>query len=87
MESYEIQSLRKRLRLNQPEFAQLFGVHPMTVSRWERGKLPPNAYQGALMTAFGEAARANEVGDTLKGVLVGVGIAAALFLLLSNARG
>lgn len=58
----------------------------MTVSRWERGKLPPNAYQDALMAAFDQAARANEVRDTLKGVLVGAGIAAALLLLLKNSQ-
>lgn len=40
--------LRRFLRLTQTEFAAVFGVHSMTVSRWERGELEPTAWQAAL---------------------------------------
>ena len=84
----DIHSLRKqRLGLNQAQFGALFGVHPMTVSKWERGVLYPTEYQLALMREFEEAAKSKEVHDTLKGVLIGAGIAAALYLLLRAARG
>lgn len=79
--------LRQKLGLTQGQFGNLFGVHPMTVSKWERGKLHPTDYQLALMTDFAEAAKKKEVTDTIGTVLVGAGIAAALYLLLKGARG
>lgn len=33
----DIMALRKSLKFTQQEFAQLFGVHHMTASKWERG--------------------------------------------------
>ncbi|MDE2462670.1 MAG: helix-turn-helix domain-containing protein [Alphaproteobacteria bacterium] len=85
----EIRSLRTHLNLGQAEFAQMLGVHPMTVSRWERekGALSPTAYQEVLMKEFKTAVSKDKaVGDVLKGVLIGAGIAAAIFLLLSKSR-
>jgi transcriptional regulator with XRE-family HTH domain len=79
--------LREKLGLSQGQFANLFGVHPMTVSRWERQILRPTDYQLALMAEFEKAARRKEVTDTIGTVLMGAGIAAALLLLLKNARG
>jgi len=81
-----IVDLRKRLGLNQMEFGNLFGVHPMTVSKWERGSLNPNHYQLALMQEFLQASKSKEVRDTIGAVLVGAGIAAALYLLLKHSR-
>lgn len=68
------------------EFGNLFGVHPMTVSKWERGTLHPNHYQLALMQEFARAAKNKEVRDTIGAVLIGAGIAAALYLLLQHSR-
>lgn len=82
----QIKSLRAQLGLKQPEFGQLFGVHPITVSKWERGILEPNIYQQSLMDEFKKAAKSKEVKATLGKVLIGAGIAAALFLLLRSAR-
>lgn len=79
--------LREKLGLSQAQFANLFGVHPMTVSKWERQILRPTDYQLALMTEFEKAAKRKEVTDTIGAVLMGAGIAAALLLLLKNARG
>ena len=88
MEYEDIRSLRRALRLNQTEFAQLLGVHPVTVSRWETpgSDCRPNPYQFALMQDFEKAARSREMGATLKNLLVGAGIAAAIYFLLKAAR-
>jgi putative transcriptional regulator len=82
----DILDLRKKLGLNQIEFGNLFGVHPMTVSKWERGTLFPNNYQLALMKEFLHASKSKEVRSTIGSVLVGAGIAAALYLLLKHSR-
>ncbi len=37
MNANEIKRARRRLSLSQVELAEKLGVHPMTVSRWERG--------------------------------------------------
>ena len=81
-----ISTLRTKLGLSQAQFGNLFGVHPMTVSKWERGLLVPTAYQIALITEFERAAKQKEVRDTIAVVLVGAGIAAALLLLLKNSQ-
>ena len=72
--------------MSQDQFGRLFGVHPMTVSRWERGALQPNSYQLALMEEFERAANAKEVKETLGAVLVGAGATEALYLLLKNSK-
>ncbi len=86
MSPSQIGQLRKRLKLSQRQFAQLFGVHPMTVSKWERDEFPPNSYQQALLAEFSKSAKAKEVNETLGAVLVGAGIAAALYLLLKYSQ-
>ena len=87
MTRIDIPSLRKSLGLSQVEFGQLFGVHSMTVSKWERGVATPSAYQFALMQGFGRAAAAKkkQIQSELKRMLVGVGVVAALHLLLAAA--
>lgn len=84
MNSSELQRLRKKLGLNQVEFAQLSGVHPITVSKWERGAASPSAYQNALFGQFQQASRKKVVRDTLRDILISAGIALALALLLSH---
>ena len=82
----DIAQLRKNLCLSQAQFGNLFGVHPMTVSKWERNILQPTDYQSALMIDFEKAAKKKKVQETIGTVLVGLGIAAALYLLLKNSR-
>jgi DNA-binding XRE family transcriptional regulator len=61
----QISELRAALGLSQAEFAQLLGVHHMTVSKWERPHRPPLAiptpYQTALMHAFNLAVQTKKV--------------------------
>ena len=66
--SQKIAGLRGRLGLTQPEFGQLFGVHSMTVSKWERGVLEPSAYQTVLMNEFWTATKKREVDDQVKAI-------------------
>lgn len=84
MNASGIRKLREQLGLNQVEFAQLAGVHPITVSKWERGEATPSAYQNALFEQFREGARSQIVRETLKGILVSAGVILALALLLSH---
>lgn len=88
MNHTDIRRLRRALRLNQAEFAQLLGAHPVTVSRWESpdSSYSPNAYQSALMRDFEKASSSQEMDQTLKNLLVGAGIAAAIYFLLKAAR-
>jgi putative transcriptional regulator len=83
--------LRQRLGLTQPQLAQLLGVHAMTVSKWERGDptTAPSPYHLALIAEFEKAAASTQaaaVKDALGALLIGAGIAAALFLLLQAAK-
>ncbi|MDF9828543.1 putative transcriptional regulator [Ereboglobus sp. PH5-10] len=84
MNAHDIASLRKKLGINQVELAQLIGVHPITISKWERGESAPSAYQHALLQEFGTAAKDKTVQSELKGVLVGAGVIIALALLLKH---
>ncbi len=88
MISSEIAYLRRALGLSQVEFARLFGVHFMTVSKWERGIVSPTAYQVALMHEFRRATEVEQakVNEQLKNLLVGAGVIAALFFLLKLAK-
>jgi len=84
MNASEIKALRGQLNLNQVEFAQLVGVHPITVSKWEREDATPTPYQAALFDQFREGARDKQIRSTLKNVLLAAGVIFALALLLSH---
>jgi len=84
MQASDIRKMRGRLGLNQVEFAQLAGVHPITVSKWEREEAVPTAYQNALFEQFQQASRDREVRETLKGILISAGVVIALALLLKH---
>ena len=48
----DIARIRRAHRLTQTRLAALVGVHPMTVSKWERGVLAPGPYEQALLTSL-----------------------------------
>lgn len=89
MQPSDVSDLRRGMALSQPEFGRLLGVHPMTVSKWERkgGGSQPNEYQQALMGAFRKGLEDEQTRQMVKGVLIGAGIAAALLLLLKASEG
>lgn len=80
--------LRRDLGLSQAEFGQLFGAHSMTVSKWERSLLSPNAYQQALMSQFRRTVDDQKTRDSekVKNLLVGAGVVAALVWLLGSGK-
>lgn len=84
----QISALRTSLGLSQVQFAQLFGVHFMTVSKWERGLVAPSPYQVALMSQFAQtaAAKQHQAQEVVRNLLVGAGVVAALAWLLSTAK-
>jgi putative transcriptional regulator len=84
MNGDDIRRLRENLDLNQVEFARLSGVHPITVSKWERREAAPTAYQNALFEQFLGASRNPEVRSKLKNILTSAGVAFALALLLKH---
>ena len=52
----DIKKLREAIGLSQAELAALVGMHAMTVSKWERGKLVPGEHHTRLLGAFARAA-------------------------------
>ena len=84
MDASEIKELRGQLDLNHVEFAQLVGVHPITVSKWERKETSPTPYQNALFEQFREGARDRQVRNTVKNLLLAAGVIVALALLLRH---
>lgn len=54
----DIAEVREVLGITQTELAILLGVHPITVSKWERALLRPSDHQYELLHCFAEAARA-----------------------------
>lgn len=51
--STRIQSLRRKLGLNQAEFGKRLGVNQATVSRWEKGSIPDGVMLRAIATEGG----------------------------------
>ena len=47
-----VTSLRRQLGITQQSLARLLGVHPMTVSAWERDKLRLTTWQRSLVAAL-----------------------------------
>ena len=47
-----VQTVRRQLGLTQASLARLIGVHPMTVSRWERGELVLGRWHQCLLDAL-----------------------------------
>jgi len=84
MQSNELRDTRTKLGLNQVEFAQIAGVHPITVSKWERGTAAPTPYQNALFQQFREAAKDKSIRQTIRNVLITAGVLVALALLLKH---
>jgi len=84
MRTTEISETRRKLGLNQAEFAQIAGVHPITISKWERGASEPTTYHSALFEQFREAAKDGSIRKTIKNVLITAGVLVALAILLKH---
>jgi len=86
----EIKGVREKLRITQAQLGQLLGVHPITISKWERGGHggpTPTPYQAALLRSFKKAqSRSQDIGPAVIGMLVGAGVGIALYHLLRAAH-
>jgi len=88
MTAAQVQAIRTSLGLSQVQLGQLLGVHPLTVSRWERGLLAPTPHQTALLDSFGKASSTEtQIGDEVANLLLTAGVAVALYALLKAAFG
>jgi putative transcriptional regulator len=88
MTSTELQKLREKLGLSQVQLAQLLGVHPLTVSKWERGLLAPTPHQNAFLESFAKARSAKKtIGDEVGELLLTAGVVVALCALFNAALG
>lgn len=76
--------LRNDLNLTQEQFAKLFGVHSMTVSKWERNILYPSMYQLYFMRLFEKSAKIRQVRISTNAILWNEGIAPTFLFLLKN---
>jgi transcriptional regulator with XRE-family HTH domain len=75
-----------RFALTQGQLAQLIGVHPLTVWKWEQGRARPTPHQAALLESFVAAQRAEpDAGALVVGTLFAAGVAAALYVVLKAA--
>ena len=84
----EIAQVRKGLNMTQAQLGQLLGVHPLTVSKWERDILKPSPHQQAMLTSFKKAKdNRPDIGDIVVGLLVGAGVALAIYVILEAAFG
>lgn len=82
----EIVAIRTGLGFTQVQLAQLLGVHPLTVSKWERGELSPSPHQQALLDSFRKAKQSkSDIGETVASILVTAGVIVALYALLKAA--
>jgi putative transcriptional regulator len=88
MTAAEVKAIRVELGLTQVQIGQLLGVHPLTVSKWERDDGKPSPHQAAMLLSFRKArASQPDVGQVVAGLLVSAGVAFALYALLSAAFG
>lgn len=88
MTGAEVSQTRTKLGLTQVQLASLLGVHPLTVSKWERGVSGPSPHQEALLNSFQKATKSQvDIGETVATLLVTAGVALALFALLGAAFG
>jgi transcriptional regulator with XRE-family HTH domain len=84
----QVSALRQKLGLSQVQLAQLLGVHPLTVSKWERDVLAPTDHHVQLLASFAKARRAKAaIGSEVAALLVTAGVVVALFTLLEAAIG
>jgi len=78
---------RRAIGLSQSDFAEVLGVHPLTISKWERGVNRPSAWYQELVARIERAAKAGVTGDRVRRVLAGCGSVEALTMLLRKGAG
>lgn len=83
MSASKISAVRSALGLTQLELASLLGVHSITVSKWEGGRLAPSPYQVRFLEAFARSHKADpRVGAEVLETMQNRGVVAALYCAL-----
>lgn len=77
-----IRRVRQSLGFTQGNFAQLLGVHPITVSKWERDLALPTAWCGGLVLQLATIPEPTSAGRVARARLAGDGVSRALYELL-----
>ena len=76
----EIKEIRKKLKINQDQFAKALGVSFSTISRWETGISSPNDVQREQIEALQDLLKHKEVDtDKLRKAILTIGLTGALF--------
>ena len=84
----KLQAIRTSLGISQPTMAALLGVHEITISKWEHGKLKPSAWQEEVLRAFEKAAEEDpEIKQEVTAAVAEFGITYTLCQLLMTAFG
>lgn len=86
----QIRHVRSVLGLSQRELARALGVAPYTVSRWEAGQSPPSGLQLEVLRALHSTAlrvQDDQAKVAIVAGLVGLGIGALIFYLLTQEAG
>jgi len=79
----DVAAFRARAKLTQAELAQLIGLHPLTISKIERGVSEPQPFQRALLRSF-QKQRSSKLWRDVRFALTERGTAAALALALHH---
>ena len=82
LSKHAIRRIRDGLGLTQGQLAELLGVHPLTVSKWERGLLEPSAHHEGFLRSFRKAGGQEDLGEAIGELLVTAGVTVALYALL-----
>jgi len=76
----EIKEIRKKLKINQDQFAKALGVSFSTISRWETGISSPNDLQREQIEALQDLLKHKEVDtDKLRKAILTIGLTGVLF--------
>ena len=85
----KIKKARTALGMSQIKFAGILNVHPMTISKWERGESSPDSAQEDIIRTCLKIAKNSEtaktIGKNVLSALAGAGFAAAIYYLLKAA--
>lgn len=81
-----LREVREALGISQVVLAKLFGIHVMTVSRWECGVMEPHGIYPELIVQLSMASKKKDAGKRIGEALRQYGVSAGLRALLEETR-
>jgi DNA-binding XRE family transcriptional regulator len=91
MNKHQLRKVRKTLGLSQAQLGKVLGVHPLTVSKWERGAAKPEGATAQLFRVIGrrieEQPPPPDTKETILAALAGPSAGAGLEALLETLFG